>query len=210
MPRYQCTGGNRNHGVENCINFGGWRADEAIASVVIEALQPLSIEAALQAWDAAQAQQGVQRNSITLALEKARYEADRTRRQYELVDPANRLVAAELESRWNLALQQVAEVENRLKQLDTVTPAMGEPERQRLMSLADAANELAVSAGVVRRLIEEKVLPAKQVVPCAPWMIRQEDLALGEVQRRITAIRQGKRAPRSDDRQTALPLITTT
>jgi len=51
---------------------------------------------------------------LELALESVRYEAEHAQRQYEAVDPCNRLVAAELEARWNRALTEVAEAETRL------------------------------------------------------------------------------------------------
>ncbi len=49
-----------------------------------------------------------------MALEYARYEVTRARRQYDVVDPANRLVAAELERRWNQALTSEAQIEAEL------------------------------------------------------------------------------------------------
>src|SRR5206468_3718426 len=52
-----------------------------------------------------------QQQTLALALERARYEAERARRQYDAVEPENRLVAGELERRWNSALARVAELE---------------------------------------------------------------------------------------------------
>ena len=49
-----------------------------------------------------------------LALQAARYEAERVRRQYDAVDPANRLVAADLEQRWNARLAEVERLEAEL------------------------------------------------------------------------------------------------
>jgi hypothetical protein len=49
-------------------------------------------------------------------LEAARYAAQRAQKQYDAADPENRLVAEELERRWNQALQRVAEVEQRIEQ----------------------------------------------------------------------------------------------
>jgi predicted nucleotidyltransferase len=57
------------------------------------------------------------RRYVELALERARYEAKRAERQFDQVEPENRLVAAELEGRWNGALAQVAELESRLQEL---------------------------------------------------------------------------------------------
>ena len=54
------------------------------------------------------------REALDRDLEAARYAADRAFRQYDAADPANRLVAGELEARWNQALARVAEVESRI------------------------------------------------------------------------------------------------
>ena len=49
-------------------------------------------------------------------LEAARYAAQRAQKQYDAADPENRLVADELERRWNQALQRVQEIERRIEQ----------------------------------------------------------------------------------------------
>jgi hypothetical protein len=74
------------------------------------------------------------------------------------------------------------------------------------LTLADAAKELEVSTGVIRRLLERKVLPAKQVVQHAPWVIRREDLRLPGVQTYIEAVHAGKHGPRLDSKQSMFPL----
>ena len=56
-------------------------------------------------------------------LEAVRYAADRAFRQYDAADPANRLVAGELETRWNQALARVAEVERRIVAHEAASPA---------------------------------------------------------------------------------------
>jgi hypothetical protein len=77
------------------------RIDRDVAAEVIERLQPLGIEAAIAAQAARSRANDDKRGQIELALEQARYEVGRARRQYDAVDPDNRLVAAELEKRWN-------------------------------------------------------------------------------------------------------------
>jgi len=109
--RYHCRGGNLNHGGEPCISFGGMRIDRAIGAEGIERLQPLGIEAAIDAMEAHQVEQSEKRRQVALALEQARYEVARARRQYDAVDPDNRLVAAELERRWNERLRTVHTLE---------------------------------------------------------------------------------------------------
>jgi hypothetical protein len=80
-------------------------------------LQPLGIEAALGAMNAHAEEHLAQRRQLENSLEQARFEASRAHRQYDQVDPDNRLVAGELERRWNdrlattlaLALSQARE-----------------------------------------------------------------------------------------------------
>ncbi|HEY9347973.1 MAG TPA: recombinase family protein, partial [Inquilinus sp.] len=101
VGRYHCRGGHFNHGGDRCISFGGLRIDHAVGNEVIARLQPLGVEAATAAVEARQAERAEKLHQVELALEQARYEAARARRQYDAVDPDNRLVAAELEKRWN-------------------------------------------------------------------------------------------------------------
>jgi excisionase family DNA binding protein len=76
------------------------------------------------------------RRHVELALEQARYEVSLARRQYDSVDPLNRLVASELERRWNERLLTVAELENKLADLKRVSAQrFGQDERQALLAL---------------------------------------------------------------------------
>jgi septal ring factor EnvC (AmiA/AmiB activator) len=98
------------------ITFAGTRVDQEVAAEVIEALRPVGIQAAFEALEKSQSQTDEKRRSLELAVQKARYEANRIERQYQTTEPENRLVAAELEKRWNNALTQVAEMERRLEE----------------------------------------------------------------------------------------------
>ena len=99
--RYHCRGAHINHGTERCISFGGLRVDAAVSAELLRVLAPLGIEAALRALDARAADSSEVHRQAELALSQARYEAGLARRQYDAVDPDNRLVVAELERRWN-------------------------------------------------------------------------------------------------------------
>ena len=85
------------------------------------------------------------RRQVELALEQARYEAARARRQYDAVDPDNRLVAGELEQRWNERLLAVRALEDERDALASSSPtALTEAERERLLALgADVEARLA-------------------------------------------------------------------
>ena len=94
------------------------------------------MEAALRAIEAREAEADEVRRQVELALEQARYEVIRAHRQYDAVDPDNRLVAAELERRWNDTLLAVRQLEDRLVVMDTRrAPPMTPEERARLMTL---------------------------------------------------------------------------
>jgi DNA invertase Pin-like site-specific DNA recombinase len=134
-PRYYCATGNKEQGKPSCLCFGGIRVDQAVADVVLEACQPMGVEASLQVLDGSRADQEHKRRALELALERAKFEADRTRRQYDAVDPANRLVAAELEARWNTALTQVSQAEARLQTEQQSLSPLTESQRQRLLAL---------------------------------------------------------------------------
>jgi hypothetical protein len=111
------------------------RVERAVIDAVLEAVQPAGIQAALEALNHFDRQQDEKRKSLELALEKARYEVDRSRRQYDMVDPANRLVAGELESRWNTAMQHVAELELQCSQWDDQRPELSKEEQAQLLEL---------------------------------------------------------------------------
>jgi excisionase family DNA binding protein len=134
--RYNCRGAHINHGAERCISFGGLRVDAAVAAETLRLLAPLGIEVALRAIDAATKDAGEARRQVELALTQARYEANLARRQYDAVDPDNRLVASELERRWNDCLVEVHRLEERLAGIETTRPEVVSPaEQDRLMAL---------------------------------------------------------------------------
>ena len=156
--RYYCQGANVNHGTERCISFGGLRADEAVGAEIVRVLKPLGIDAAVKALEAQASEMCAARRQLELALRQARYEAAHARRQYDSVDPANRLVAGELERRWNEALAAVHGIEREIAELEaTRRPPLGEKERQHLMQLgADlerAWSHPAASAATRKRIL---------------------------------------------------------
>ena len=133
---YQCTGAHKQRGEDRCIAFGGLRVDAAVANQVLDAVSGNAIEAALEAADQMQEQRQQLRKSITLEVEQARYEARLAGRRYEAVDPDQRLVAAELEARWNAALQKTQELEDKLREFDEEIQSRPTPNKQVLLSLA--------------------------------------------------------------------------
>lgn len=103
VPRYHCRGAQINHSEDWCISFGGLAADRAVAEEILKAVEGNAIEAALEAATRVVEQQRQRRQAWEMELEQARYQAHLAARRYEAVDPDNRLVAGELEARWNAA-----------------------------------------------------------------------------------------------------------
>src|SRR3979490_977361 len=158
IGRYNCYGARTNHGAVRCISISGLSIDAAISNEVLRVLKPLGIEAALKAIEAQSSTTTAAERQLELSLQQARYEAVHARRQYDAVDPANRLVAGELERRWNEALQAVAKLEGEIAALIARRPPpLGEPERQQLVALgADLERAWlhpAATAGTRKRIL---------------------------------------------------------
>jgi excisionase family DNA binding protein len=157
MPRYTCQGGRVDRGSASCQSLGAVRVDEAVCEQLLDAVEPAGVQAAIDALEQLGDRQREKRQSLSLALEQARYEVDRARRQYDLVDPANRLVAGELEGRWNVALSRVAELDRQLADLEQAQEMVTPQERERLLELGRDLPSLwshpAATAELKKRLL---------------------------------------------------------
>ena len=134
-PRYSCHGDRQTRGSAACQSLGGRKVDLAVAEVLLEAIRPAGIEAALDAMQQYESQLDEKRRSLEMSLEQARFEVDRAQRQYDLVDPANRLVAGELEARWNSAMEHAAAIERQLSNQSDQGVELTDEEQLRLLEL---------------------------------------------------------------------------
>jgi excisionase family DNA binding protein len=224
---YQCNGAHKQRGEDRCIAFGGLRVDAATANEVLNAVSGNAIEAALEAAEQMQQQRQDLRKSITLEVEQSRYEARLAARRYEAVDPDQRLVAAELEARWNATLQKAQELENKLREFDDEITSMPAPNKEALLSLAQdlpaiwnsPSTDMRLKQRLVRILIDEIVVDvdekSSEVVLVIHWAggrhseLRVKKNRIGEHRRctnidAIAVIRQ--MAARFSDEQIAATL----
>ena len=170
IPRYQCNGAQISHGEDWCISFSGLRVDTAVAQQVIDVISGNAVEAALEAVDQLRNQQQQQRKTLELEVEQAQYEARLAARRYEAVDPENRLVAGELEFRWNAALQKANELSDKLKEFDASVGLASVPDKELLMSLAQdlpavwnaPTSDMRLKQRIVRILIHEIVVDVNE------------------------------------------------
>jgi DNA invertase Pin-like site-specific DNA recombinase len=170
VPRYHCLGAHINHGEPRCISFGGLKTDQAVADEVLRTISGNAVEAALEAADHLRRQRDEQRQALALEIEQARYDARLAARRYDAVDPDNRLVAAELEARWNGALQKTGALTEKLEAMDRALPAVPIPDRTVLVSLAQdlptvwhaPATDMRLKQRIVRVLIQEIVADVEE------------------------------------------------
>jgi excisionase family DNA binding protein len=112
-PVYRCDKPNLMMGLPRCMTFGGPRVDAAVARELLRAVEPLAIEAAFEAERMHRERQDDQRQILDLELQQARYESNLAERRYAACDPDNRLIAAQLEKNWEIALRRVRDMEAR-------------------------------------------------------------------------------------------------
>ena len=137
-PRYVCTQPPVQGSSAVCQAFGATRLEQAFEQLVLEALAPLGMEAMLAAETAYLHADDAQRALWQQRVERARYEADLARRQYDAVDPANRLVARALEQRWEQALGALDALEREAAaKQQTFAQALSSEEKSRLRRFAE-------------------------------------------------------------------------
>jgi DNA invertase Pin-like site-specific DNA recombinase len=167
IGRYNCYGAHLNHGTARCISVGARSTDTAVSAEVLRLLAPFGMEAAVKALETQASTTSAAERQIELALAQARYEAAHARRQYDAVDPANRLVAGELERRWNEALAAVNRIEGEVAAVAArKPPPLGEAERQQLIALgsdlarawAHPAATAATRKRILRAALQEIVV----------------------------------------------------
>jgi DNA invertase Pin-like site-specific DNA recombinase len=163
--RYACYRAWLDNGEPPCIGFGGLPVDEAIAQEIVRVVQPAAIEAATMAAE----EQSQQDDQVLRAWERereaARYAAHRAQKQYDLSDPENRLVADELERRWNEALRRLQDVELRIDQHNRQQAALVRPTKEQFEHLAgdletvwnSPNTDVRLKKRIVRALIHEVI-----------------------------------------------------
>jgi hypothetical protein len=181
IPRYSCSRAWMDNGGPHCIAFGGLRVDDATEEVLLNVVGPGAIAAATTAAKEARERRDQVREALGRDLEAARYAADRAFRQYDAADPANRLVAGELEVRWNRALAHVAEVEGKITAHDTAMPAAAvEPSSLGILASnlkaiwSAPTTDARLKKRIVRTLIHEVVADiddaASEIVLVVHWV----------------------------------------
>ena len=120
--QYRCSRARAQHGGSDCQVIGGKRIDQAVVDVFLEATSPCVADAARLANEEAHRESEALRVYWAHQIERVRYEVLRAERQYMAVEPENRVVARELERRWEQALKEFERLRGEAEQ------AIDEPE----------------------------------------------------------------------------------
>lgn len=210
IPRYACIRGRMDYGESSCIAFSGLRVDDAIEDALLAVVRPGAVKAAVEAETQAAHRRDQARDAMLRDLEAARYAADRAFRQYDAADPENRLVAGELETRWNQALARVAEIETRIADHDAATAQSLDPEPLSIATLAqdlkavwcapetDARLKKRIVRTVIRETLADLDDETAEIVLTIHWM------GGAHTELRLPRRRRGQRNSTSSDIVTAV------
>jgi DNA invertase Pin-like site-specific DNA recombinase len=117
-PGYGCAAAYRDGAARTCQMMSSIPVDGAVTELFLAAVTPAQVDVALHALDEVEADRAAARRQRALQIERAEYEVEVARRRYEAADPDNRLVAAELEARWEQALKDREGLRREADELD--------------------------------------------------------------------------------------------
>lgn len=122
--RYSCHQAFRMQAAEHsCQSLGGIRLERGVVEAFLKALAPASLEATITAMEQTELSWGRERRQQELLVEQARYEAERAQRQFDRVEPENRLVARTLEQEWERRLAELGVREREFARFQESRPA---------------------------------------------------------------------------------------
>ncbi len=181
-PGYHCAGKHvvNGRGVY-CLNIGGVQIDAAVSEAFLAALDPAGLQAVVVAAEQLEADHDAALAQWRLAVERARYEAERAERRYRAVEPENRLVARGLEGEWEKRLRELDDAEAQLARRAQQRPRTLSPqERVRLEALgADLGKVWSAPTTtdrdrkeLLRTLLEEVIIAVKREQASAHLTLR--------------------------------------
>jgi DNA invertase Pin-like site-specific DNA recombinase len=165
--RYTCGRAAVEYAEPLCQGLAGRPLDDLVAAQVLAALTPAALELSVTAADDVEQERRQLHRHGQQQVERARYEAERARRQYDAAEPENRLVARALERRWEEALRQQRRLEEEYARFERTQPAgLSVAERQQIRALAHdlpalwqaPATTAADRQRIARLLVEEVVV----------------------------------------------------
>jgi DNA invertase Pin-like site-specific DNA recombinase len=163
--RYLCKG-DFDDGGQYCVGFGGASVDRRVGLELLRVISPLGVNASLRALEELSAGDVAQRIALSSKLEQLEYEAKKAFEQYDAVDARNRLVASELERRWNEKLENIEATKQRLASLNGKRYSLSADEEARILAMGENFTEIwqsdrcppALKKMIFRTVVEEIVV----------------------------------------------------
>jgi hypothetical protein len=166
---YVCAYEQVNYGTGgSCQHIAGPALDAYVTRQVLDAMAPAALEVSLAAAAQAEAERAMLDKLWRQRIERARYAADRTRRQYQLAEPENRLVARQLETDWEAALAEADRLQADYRRFTEELPkTLTAAERAAIQALAsdlprvwDAPSTTQADRKELLRILIEKITVA--------------------------------------------------
>ena len=129
-PRYECSHSRADHvAAPLCGSVRADTVDQAVTAALLAAVEPAQVALALAAAEEVTARRQRSVRAAELAVERARYDAERAERAFLACEPENRLVARSLEARWETRLADLAEAEAALATQRSARPELPSPDQ---------------------------------------------------------------------------------
>ena len=142
-PRYVCNQERAHYGAPLCQSLSGSCVDEEVSRLLLAAVAPAALEVSLSAVQELEAERATQIDLWEKRLQRAQYEAERAHRQYNSVEPENRLVARTLETAWNEKLSAHRQLEEDYRRFQEQQPrCLSSAEREQIRLLASNLPEV--------------------------------------------------------------------
>jgi DNA invertase Pin-like site-specific DNA recombinase len=163
--RYGCKG-DYDAGGKYCLAFGGSTVDRRFSEEMLKAVSPLGMRASLEAIKRLHSKNNDRRSALERQIQQMQYEARRAFEQYNEVDPRNRLVAEELERRWNEKLEQLERLQLSLSEIAEEEKPVSDKDRGRILQMGENFREVWESEHcsaetkkkIIRTVVEEVIV----------------------------------------------------
>jgi len=139
--RYLCKG-DYDDGGKYCLGFGGASVDRRLGQELLKVISPFGVGASLRALEELTVGDVAQRAALSSKLEQLEYEVQKAFEQYDAVDARNRLVAGELERRWNEKLEEVESTKQQLADLNGKRYSLSSDEEARIRWMGENFAEI--------------------------------------------------------------------
>ena len=176
--RYICRGDYESGG-RYCLAFGGRTVDKKFSAELLRVLSPYGFEASLEALKQASLEEEEKIQAIQTKIQHLEYESLRAFEQYNEVDPRNRLVAGELERRWNEKLDELEQTKKRLDGIAKEKVSLTEEQNQEILGLGDRFSKVweschcpnSLRKTIIRTVITEVIVTVDETEAMLKFVI---------------------------------------